>query len=437
MKPYSSPNDPEFMAGTDSESIQNAIDAAEKIPTRTVRIPRVCERTGKDEWLIEKSILLPSDITIILDDCHLILKEGVYENIFRNKNLYTDVQNKPEGKQNGIRIIGVGDAILDGGKGNDLREATSEKDGRPNIRFNNLIFLHNVDNYVLENFSCINLRWWGINQTCCTHGRLENLRFFNGELIPNQDGIDVRMGCSHIYIRNISGRLGDDVVALSAFAGSIEREKFLVEGMAPDIHDVTIRDVCADTNYSLVVLRNTDGAKMYRINIENIRDPGGIYGPRSVVRIGENLYYKKRTSIIGETYEIDVRGVHSLNRGTIFIGGALNDSHISDVYAGGTSMSAISTFAVDRFLNQKQMYAWGGATIENVVFENIHYNGTAGHCDEEWMNKPGTPFDGCALDFRCMREEDYFKNVIFRDVFSRDGAEICVACDKVKPDIRN
>ena len=435
MEYYLSPNDPRFQAESDSKSIQNAIDAAEKGPIRTVRIPRICARTGAEEWLIDKSILLPSDITIILDDCHLVLKENVYENIFRNKNMYTDISLKAEGKQHGIRIIGVGDATLDGGKGNDLTEATSKKDGRPSIYYNNFILLHNVDNYVIENLSCINLRWWAINQICCTNGRLENLHFFNGNLIRNQDGIDLRMGCSHIYINNITGRLGDDVVALTTLPGL--GKSLLVEGMDPDIHDVTIRNVTADTNYSLVALRNTDGAKMYRILIENIRDPGGIYGPRSVVRIGENLYYKERTSIIGETYDITVRGVYSLCRGTMFIGAALKDSYISDVYAGGTSMSAISTFAIHRWLEQKQLYAWGGATMENVVFNNIRYNGTAGHCDEEWMNDAGEIFNGAALDFRRMRDEDYFKNVIFRDVFTREGAELWVACDKVTPDIRN
>ncbi len=434
---YLSPNDPRFLADSDSKSIQNAIDAAEQGPIRTVCIPRVSARTGECEWIIDKSILLPSDITIILDDCHLTLKEGVYENIFRNKNLYTDISLKPEGKQSGIRIIGVGDAVLDGGRGNDLTEATGMKDGRPSIRFNNFILLHNVDHYVIENITCKNMRWWAINQICCTNGRLENIRFFNGNLIRNQDGIDVRLGCSHITIRNISGRCGDDVVALSAFAGSREREHLLVEGMTPDIHDVSIRDVCADTNYSLVALRNTDGAKMYRIWIENIKDPGGIYGPRSVVRIGENLYYTQRTSVIGETYDIHVRGVYSQNRATVIIGGALCDSHISDIYAEGTSMSAVSTYAIHKFLPQKQLYAWGGATMQNVVFDNIHYNGTAGHCDEEWMNEPGTPFGGCALDFRRMRDNDYFDRVVFRDVFTREGTELCIACDRVTPDIRN
>ena len=40
------------------------------------------------------------------------------------------------------------------------------------------------------------------------------------------------------------------------------------------------------------------------------------------------------------------------------IGGALKDSRISDVYAGGSSMSAISTFAIHRWLEQKKLYAW-------------------------------------------------------------------------------
>ncbi len=437
MQNYLSPNDERFIAETDSKSIQNAVDAAEKGQIKTVRIPRVSKRSGKEEWLIDKAILLPSNITVVLDDCHLILEEGIYDNIFRNKNRYTEISTKPEGKQHGIRIIGEGNAILDGGKGNDLREGNSEKDGRPSIWFNNLISLHNVDNYVLYNFTCANLRWWGIMQSCCTNGRVENIHFESGELIPNQDGIDVRIGCSKIYINNITGQTGDDTVALSAFPANAESERDLVEGMEPDIHDITIRNVAANTNYSLVVLRNTDGAKMYRIFIENIRDVGGKYGPRSVVRIGENLYYKKRSSVLGETYDITVRGVYSRCRGTMFINASLKDSHISDVYAGGTSMSAISTFACDILIIRQNIVAESGVTMENVVFDNIHYNGTAGHCDEEWMNDPGKPFPGTALDFRRARKTDHFKNVVFRDVFTREGAELYMECEQLKLDVRN
>ena len=436
METFYSPNDSRFIGNSDSESIQNAVDAAADGMIRTVRIPRISARTGADEWIIDKAILLPSNITIVLEDCHLILAEGVYDNIFRNKNIYSDISRTADGRQSGIRIIGEGGAILDGGKGNDLRERTSEQDGRPNIRFNHFVFLHNVTDYVLENFSCHNLRYWAINQTYCTNGRIENIRFNSGELIPNQDGIDVRAGCSNIYINNITGRTGDDVVALSGFGAGSDVERYSVEGISPDIHDITITNVFADTNYSLVVLRNTDGVKMYRIWIENIRTTDCLYGPRSVVRIGENLYFKERTSIIGETYDITVRGVYSLCRGTIFIGGALMNSHISDVYAGGTSMSAVSTFAKNRLEPRQHKIAWGGATMENVVIENVYYNGAAGHCDEEWMNEPGTPFSGCALDFRRMRPDDYLKNVVFRDIFSKVDSELFMACEGLTLDVK-
>lgn len=437
MQPFYSPNDPQFIADSDSQSIQNAVDAAANGAIRTVRIPRVSARSGAAEWCIDKAILLPSNITIVLEDCHLTLAEGIYDNIFRNKNMYTDISRRAEGRQTGIRIIGEGDAILDGGRGNDLRERTSEQDGRPNIRFNHFVFLHNVTDYVLENFSCHNLRYWAINQTYCTNGRIENIRFNSGELIPNQDGIDIRVGCSNIYINNISGRTGDDVIALSGFGAGGDVARLSVEGMSPDIHDITIKNVFADTNYSLVVLRNTDGVKIYRIWIENIRTTDCIYGPRSVVRIGENLYFRDRTSVIGETYDITVRGVYSLCRGTIFIGGALMNSHISDVYADGTSMSAISTFAKNRLELRQKKIAWGGATMENVVIENVHYSGSASHCDEDWMNEPGTPFSGCALDFRRMRKDDYLKNVVFRDIFSKADSELFMACDGLSIDIKS
>ena len=438
MEYYINPNDPRYMAETDSRSIQNAIDAAETGPCRTVIIPRRCERTGRDEWMIDKTILLPSDITIILDDCHLTLVEGVYENIFRNKNMYTEVSLKPEGKQYGIRIIGRGEAVLDGGKGNDLRESTSQKDGRPHVRFNNFVLLHNVHDYVLENFKCINMRWWAINQIACKHGRLSNLSFWNGKIIPNQDGINCRIGCSNIIIENITGRTGDDVVALSAFPVGSDL-LLLPEDCDVDIHDITIRNVYAHTRQSIVALRNHDGAKMYRISIENIVDVGGEYGPWGVVRIGENNYYLNRTSMLGETYEINVRGVYSRYCGTLYLGASLKDSHISDIYAGGSALYAISTYFPTIVYPENNCKVCGGVSLENVVFDNIHYNAVPNAIEKKnkTFNDGSEDYNGCALDFRCMRDNDMLKRVVFRDIFVCDGAEMLLADERYQFDIRN
>ncbi|NMA08534.1 MAG: hypothetical protein GX929_05410 [Clostridiales bacterium] len=429
------PNDPRFLAGSDARSIQNAVCAAAKGDIRTVRIPRYNARTGKPGWLIDRTILLPSEITVLLDDCRLTLAPGVYENIFRNENLYTDVSLTQAGEQHGIRIIGRGMATLDGGEGNDLREANSGRDGRPHIRFNNLILLHNVRDYVLEGFRCENMRWWAINQIFCRNGRLSHLNFYNGDIIPNQDGINLRIGCSEILIEDITGRTGDDVVALTALPLGSDRA-LSVEGRDSDIHDVTIRDVRAHTRQTVVALRNCDGAKLYRIRIENIADVGGPYGPWGVVRIGENNYYRQRPSLPGETYQISVRGVYSRCRGTVFLAGNLSDSDIRDIYADGTSMYGVSTFSPEFVSKETGCKVSGGVTMENVVIENIHYNAIPGHLDSPTFAFPGVVYNGCAVDFRCMRETDTLKNVVFRDLFAKAGVPLWLAREGLTLDVR-
>lgn len=424
MYRYLDANDPRFAADSDSATIQNAVDAAEAGGVSTVSIPRRCARTGKDEWIIDRTILLPSNITIILDDCRLTLAPGVYQNIFRNRNMYTDISLKKEGRQYGIRIIGHGRATLDGGEGNDLRESTSEKDGRPHVRFNNFVLLHNVQDFVLEGFRCVNMRWWALNHICCSHGRLSNLDFFNGRHVPNQDGINFRIGCSHMIVENITGRTGDDTVALTALPLCGDSKLVLEDGDV-DIHDITIRNVRADTRCSVVALRNNDGAKLYRVDIENISDAGGgEYIPWDVVHLGENNYYRRRTAEPGETYDINVRGVYSAARGAVILGGTLKNARISDVYAGGGAMHAISSYLPTQIFEENGCEITGGVTLENVLFDNIHYDGKAAYKNQGWLIDTTEEYNGCALYFRSMRESDFFKRVTFRDIYAREGAAL-------------
>ena len=97
-KCFVTPNDDGIMSDSDSKSIQNAIDFAKKSNISTVVIPKLCKRTNSLRWIIDKSILLPSDITIILDSCHLTLADGVYENIFRNENVQNFTGSKSSEK---------------------------------------------------------------------------------------------------------------------------------------------------------------------------------------------------------------------------------------------------------------------------------------------------------------------------------------------------
>lgn len=59
------------------------------------------------------------------------------------------------------------------------------------------------------------------------------------------DGIDLRMGCHDFEIENITGRTGDDTIALTAIAGVMETAA-IVDGRSGDIRNVKIRNVLSD-----------------------------------------------------------------------------------------------------------------------------------------------------------------------------------------------
>lgn len=439
---YSNYTIPLMDSDSDSTAIQDAIRMAIETGCGCVLIPP--KKTPDGEiipWQIDHTILLPSNITIVLDGCHLRLKDNVFENIFRSENMFHADRYSLEYEQRNIQIIGLRNATLDGGLPNGLTEATSNRNGFPSIRYNCLILLHNVNGYVIEGIRLINQRWWAINQIYCRNGRLAHLSFFNGKLQPNQDGINVRVGCNSILIEDITGRTGDDTVALSAFPLSSERD-YYVNGKDRDIHDVIVRNIRASTRQTIVALRNTDGAKLYRITIENVFDEPSEYTPWGVVKIGENNYYCKRASILGETREITVRNVHSQGAGCIFLGGSLQDCHISDVFASGGTMHAVSSFLPEMVFQENNCSIFGGVDMKNVLIENVFYSGTAAYCndpgDGSYRNRytyPGLPFAGCALDFRCMRTSDRFDNVHFRNIIADTSEKKLLTHERYDVDI--
>ena len=78
------PNLSQLMGDSDSESIQNAIDYAVRIGVNSVTIPRINRRTGKPLWVIDRAVILPSEMEIVLDNCCLRQADGCFDNIFRN-----------------------------------------------------------------------------------------------------------------------------------------------------------------------------------------------------------------------------------------------------------------------------------------------------------------------------------------------------------------
>lgn len=370
------PNDEGVVGADDSASIQNAVRKAVKDGTGIVTIPAFNARTGKPGWTLGRSVLLPGQITIVIDNARLTLEDDVYANFFRGENVWTDKGRTPDGKLSQIRIFGRGNAVLDGGKANDLNESTSLRDGRPHVRANCPILLVNTEHFEVSGLTIENHRYWGLCFEFCRFGRIANVRFVARYDRRNQDGINLRDGCHDIVIENISGQTGDDMIALSAIdRPRDDKWSYYVDGLSPDIRNVFIRNVSgAAVCHPLIALRNHNGARLQDITIENVRDTvfaepcarGGENMERyALVRLGNGNYWSDRKATLGEMARITLRGLTANHSAAgVVINNALQDALISDVRIGGTGMAAVTTRGPD----------WGivGASLENVTIENVH-----------------------------------------------------------------
>lgn len=394
------PNRAELMGATDSESIQNAVNYAAKTGVNSVTVPRINGRTGEPIWIIDRAVILPSDMEIILDNCYLRQADGCMDNIFRN---FADTETEGHTlgeRMHNIVIRGQGHAVLDGGNHNGLTEKTHLQNGLPHVCQNNMILLYNLRDFALENFEIRDQRYWAINLIHAERGRLSGIHIDGRCHCRNQDGIDLRVGCSNILIEKITGQAGDDIIALSAI-GDINNPKstcnrFRVEGHDEDIHDIIIRDIIATAvECAVLALRNSDGRKVYNITIDNIHcndnyalQDGNRYPeyptfklfkenilhrirvsnmPYAMIRLGQDGYFGKRNAVLGELYNIHATNLHMHLGAVILVNVALENSYFGNIYAENN---------VDYILTTKseRLTQTFGADFRNVVVENVFYS---------------------------------------------------------------
>lgn len=305
---------------------------------------------------IAEAVRIPSDFELVLEDCHLRMADGVYDNMFVNEHHATKLGMSEAGRDHGISIIGRGEAILDGGNYNGLSERNHSRDGMPPIWKNNLLLFTNVENFRITGISCRNQRWWAINLVFCSRGRLSDIDFCSSDigidaegheyhglqrakydevLVKNSDGIDVRVGCHDIEIENITGFTEDDTVAITGLLG-FERD-FLVEGLSTDIHHITVRNVCSAAFCTNVRLLNQGDVRLHDVLIDGVYDTSeglpyldhGLY----TVRIGDVRMYGTRHATADETYNITVRNVRGGGDYVIALAGEIGNLTIENIEA--------------------------------------------------------------------------------------------------------
>jgi len=313
--------------------------------------------TVSGAWEIAEEIRLPSDFTLVLENAHLKMADGVYSNMFVNENHGRDIGRTSLGTDRNITILGIGEAILDGGRYNGLSERNQLQNGLPPIWKNNLLLFTNVDGFKISGISCRNQRWWALNFIYCRNGYLGDIDFCANDLaidssgreyhglkrekyeeilVKNADGIDLRCGCHDILIENITGFTEDDSVALTALAGRLEAS-FSVEGLEPDIFNVTVRNVRTAALCSNVRLLNQGEIKLHDVTLDGIYDlsADSAYMDRGAyaVRIGDTRIYGTRHSNENETYNITVKNVVGGGDYVISVNGGIGNLNISDIKA--------------------------------------------------------------------------------------------------------
>ena len=347
----------------DSAMIQAAVDAAANSGEK-VTVPRRNERTGKDVWIISRAIRLHSGSVLCLDNCVLRQADGVYENIFINSNMGTPQGFTREGRQYDICIYGIGNAVLDGGNPNDLSERTQHNEGMPPVTANSMINFLNTERISIRNLRIMHQRYWSMVFHYCSHGNISDIDFYALHTVNNQDGIDLRTGCSHFIIENITGCTGDDTVALTCLPSHYDDD---IKAAQYDdaIHHVIIRNICSATPCSLVRLLNHGGKLLYNIIVENIMDSAQTdtsrergrdnpplevqrkkMRPGACVRIGENFYFGEafggtESALPEETYNITVRNVTSRARTAIRASCALSNAVFENIQIYGEGGTAV------------------------------------------------------------------------------------------------
>ena len=305
---------------------------------------------------ISTPVRIPSDFTLILENCHLRLADGVYSNVFINEHFGTPEGRTLAGRDRNIRIIGRGEAILDGGNYNGLSEKTQMKDGLPPVWNNNLILFANVEGFEIRHIFATEQRWWAFCFVYCSNGRISDVEFCSNDrgvdedgniyrglkrdrykeaCVKNSDGIDLRVGCHDIVIENVYGFTEDDTVALTALSWHLERF-VAVEGLPTDIYNVEIRNIASSAYCSNVRLLNQGEHKIHDIYIEGVYDTSenSVHMDRGAcgVRIGDSTHmYGTRVATADETYNITVRSVRSRAVHCLALHGAIANLVIEDV----------------------------------------------------------------------------------------------------------
>lgn len=329
----------DFHGATDSDTLEKAVenrtaDGIVLIPPRESDI-----EPERAYWLIDRAVLLPENTTVVLQNCMIKLSDKCRDNFFRTANCGFGFPD-PAPIRN-VHIRGEGLCVLQGadhpratGDSSKLQhnpcphrpediiaidadwvpeerkrsgkldfwdvhnhsygtDAGKENESRYGDWRGIGILFANAKDFSIENLRIVESHGWGISLEACSYGRIEKIDFdarmskeIDGMLMnmENQDGIDIRNGCHHVTISDITGETGDDVIALTAIVpdketyrpgGSLRSTHVMHNDWSRrerDIHDIIIRNVTAFSYLCWLLRLLPANTKIYNVVIDGLID---------------------------------------------------------------------------------------------------------------------------------------------------------------------
>ena len=383
-----------FTGANDSEILNNAVqnrgaDGIVVIP------PRQIDET-RDYWLLDSAVLLPENTTVILQNAKIKLSDRCRDNFFRTANCGLGIED-PSPIRN-VHIRGEGVCLLEGadhpratGDSSKLQHApcphfpedicniadwipeerrTPEKVAFWDIHCHSYgtdagkegesqygdwrgigILFANTEDFSISGLRIKDSHGWAISVEACSGGRIEKIDFdarmhklIDGTYMnmENEDGIDIRNGCHHIVISDITGNTGDDVIALTAIAsnstyrpgGSLRSTHVMHNDWSKrekDIHDIIIKNVIAHSYLCYVIRLLPAMASVYNVVIDGIIDtqPNQLnYGGTLLLGSADAAYGKNERDGMRN---ITVSNVICNSRRAVKIAGFLTDSVITNI----------------------------------------------------------------------------------------------------------
>jgi len=323
-----SANDPAFRGASDSETLQNAVNAA-AAQGAMLLIPRWNARTNATIWNIDKAIKLPSNTTIALLRTHLRQVDFCYENLF----IAEDAEN--------ITITGIGDAIISGGLHNQLKMRNADKYGM-NIRVNATVRFRNVQGLVIENVMMKWGRWYSIYCEFCKDVRITNIDFEDHPILPDEGGIRIHSGCENVLLENLTGVVGENMTHIEALEGD-----GTCGDKSVDIKNVHIRNINSNNSSRLACrILCHDGRKISKVFIDGVLDPSLPEDkkiPWTAIAVGSIQMATKRACTHEELTDIVIRDVYARANSVLELGGNSSNVTLINAHGFGSADTIITT----------------------------------------------------------------------------------------------